>query len=159
LPEVHTPKAFKPIVNAHFRLPEPGRLPGGLPFLGAIGLTGQWFFVKGDVLSVTVSAADELVKETPEDIAATLWADCRRILRLADDAPMPPHRIIKEQRATPAQTVSEMANRRSPDLRPWPERNLFLAGDWTMPELPATIEAAIRSGFRSALLAAGGSAP
>jgi squalene-associated FAD-dependent desaturase len=150
LPEIPTPKAFKPIVNAHFRLPEPGRLPGGLPFLGTIGLIGQWFFVKEDVLSITVSAADDLAKETPEAIAAILWSDSRRVLGLPENTPLPPHRIIKEQRATPAQTVGEMAKRQAPNLRPWPGKNLFLAGDWTIPELPATIEAAIRSGFRAA---------
>ncbi|MCH8092407.1 MAG: FAD-dependent oxidoreductase, partial [Proteobacteria bacterium] len=31
--------------------------------------------------------------------------------------------------------------------------NLFLAGDWTNTGLPATIEGAIRSGYRAARLA------
>jgi squalene-associated FAD-dependent desaturase len=153
LPELPAPQSFKPIVNAHFLLPEPRRLPGGLTFLGVIGLTGQWFFIKEDVLSITVSAADALAKETPEAVAAILWSDSCRVLGLPDGAPLPPHRVIKEQRATPAQTVEEMAKRQAPNLRHWPEKNLFLAGDWTIPELPATIEAAIRSGFRASSLA------
>jgi uncharacterized protein with NAD-binding domain and iron-sulfur cluster len=36
--------------------------------------------------------------------------------------------------------------------------NLFFAGDYTDPEYPPTLEAAVRSGVRAAALATGGSA-
>jgi uncharacterized protein with NAD-binding domain and iron-sulfur cluster len=54
---------------------------------------------------------------------------------------------VKEKRATFAQTPESL------DLRPGTPtsyRNLFLAGDWTDTGLPATIEGAVRSGFRAA---------
>ncbi|MGD9847451.1 MAG: FAD-dependent oxidoreductase, partial [Variibacter sp.] len=46
-------------------------------------------------------------------------------------------------------TPEENAKRPGPATR-W--RNLFLAGDWTATNLPATIEGAIRSGHRAAEL-------
>jgi uncharacterized protein with NAD-binding domain and iron-sulfur cluster len=59
-------------------------------------------------------------------------------------------RIVKERRATFAQTP-EQVSRRPPAATRW--RNLFLAGDWTATGLPATIEGAIRSGNLAADLA------
>ncbi|MCW9045536.1 MAG: FAD-dependent oxidoreductase, partial [Alphaproteobacteria bacterium] len=62
------------------------------------------------------------------------------------DAPLPDYRIIKEKRATFAQTPGQIA------LRPGTQTsydNLYLAGDWTDTGLPATIEGAILSGFKA----------
>ena len=56
---------------------------------------------------------------------------------------MPPNRVIKERRATFAQTLDAQA------LRPQAATayaNLTLAGDWTATDLPATIEGALKSG-------------
>jgi uncharacterized protein with NAD-binding domain and iron-sulfur cluster len=58
-------------------------------------------------------------------------------------------RIVKERRATFAQTPDQEALRATAETR-WP--NLFLAGDWTATGLPATIEGAIRSGECAAAL-------
>jgi len=60
---------------------------------------------------------------------------------------LPPHRIIKERRATFAQTPASLRLR--PGMRTH-LNNLFLAGDWTNTGLPATIEGAIQSGFKAA---------
>jgi uncharacterized protein with NAD-binding domain and iron-sulfur cluster len=70
-------------------------------------------------------------------------------LRLPEK-PQPPARIVKERRATFAQTP-EQAARRPPAATRW--SNLLLAGDWTATGLPATIEGAIRSGNVAAELA------
>ena len=56
-------------------------------------------------------------------------------------------RIVKERRATFAQTPEQAAKRPSAATR-W--ANLLLAGDWTATGLPATIEGAIRSGDAAA---------
>jgi uncharacterized protein with NAD-binding domain and iron-sulfur cluster len=69
---------------------------------------------------------------------------------------MPPWRIVKEKRATFAQTPAQIARRPGPRTR-WP--NLVLAGDWTDTGLPATIEGAIRSGVTAAGLLLAGRAP
>jgi hypothetical protein len=57
----------------------------------------------------------------------------------------PPARAVRERRATPRHGIGP---RPHPPRRPL--ANLALAGDWTLPDLPATIEAAIRSGEAAA---------
>ncbi|WP_299435998.1 hydroxysqualene dehydroxylase HpnE [uncultured Rhodospira sp.] len=141
LPGLKTPHQHRPIVNLHFRLPAP---PSRVEQpLGLLGGTAEWLFVRGDVASVTISAATPLVDLPPEAIAAPVWTDIARVLGLPPDTPVPPVRVIKEKRATFAQTPDQVARRPGPR---GPLRNLFLAGDWTDTGLPATIEGAVRSG-------------
>lgn len=150
LPELVVPDEFRAIVNAHFRLPEP--LPEAVPqLLGVVGGVAHWLFLRGDIVSVTVSAADALAERPAEEIAALLWSDIRRALRW-DDAPLPPWRIVKEKRATFAQTPAQVRKRPGPRS---PLGNLLLAGDWTDTGLPATIEGAMRSGQAAVRLALG----
>ena len=147
LPEIAVPEDSHAIVNGHFLLPRP--LAGRPLLTGLIGGTAQWLFLRGDLASLTVSAADALADEPADAIAARLWADTARTLELPP-SPQPPGRIVKERRATFAQTPAAVALR--PGARtPWP--NLFLAGDWTATGLPATIEGAVRSGHTAAALA------
>ena len=80
-----------------------------------------------------------------------LWADTAKALSLPPE-PLPPLRVIKERRATFAQTPAALA-RRLPARTRW--SNLFLAGDWTDTGYPATIESAVRSGRAAARAAAG----
>ncbi|MCC7017647.1 MAG: FAD-dependent oxidoreductase [Rhodospirillales bacterium] len=143
LPGIPTPEGTRAIVNAHFRIPSH---PGEPRLLGLVGGTAQWVFVRESLASVTVSAADKLADEEAETIAERVWADVRRALDLGP-GPLPPHRIVKEKRATFAQTPANLA-RRAKTRTPW--RNLFLAGDWTDTGLPATLEGAIRSGISAA---------
>lgn len=149
LPWVTTPPPGEAIVNGHYRLDGRPGLRSDQPFLGLIGGTAEWVFQRGDVLSVTVSAADALAARPAEEIAATLWGDVARALGLSADIPVA--RVVKEKRATFDQTPD--AER----LRPGPRTrlaNLFLAGDWTATGLPATLEGAARSGDAAAELAA-----
>ena len=97
---------------------------------------------------MTVSAADRLVDEPAESLAALLWRDVARAYELGNQ-PLPPWRIVKEKRATFAATPAELRRRPQAHTQ-W--RNLFLAGDWTATGLPATIEGAIRSGETAAAL-------
>ncbi len=146
VPEQVVPTEFRPIVNVHFRVADGVSLPGGVPFLGLIGGVGHWLFQRGDVISVTVSAATELAEHSAESIAETIWAEVAKITG-SGDLPVPPNRVIKEKRATIAQTPEQ--NRRRPDSATrW--KNLLLAGDWTNTGLPATIEGAVRSGQKAA---------
>jgi squalene-associated FAD-dependent desaturase len=146
VPGLTAPDDFRAIINAHFRFAPPAGAP---PLLGVIGGTAEWIFTFHDRISVTVSAADAIVDEPREVLAARIWADIARALRI--DAPLPPWQIVKEKRATFAATPAQDA------LRPGPRtvlRNLFLAGDWTATGLPATLEGAVRSGDTAARLAA-----
>ncbi len=150
LPGLTVPDDFRAIVNGHFRL-DRAVAPEGQPrLLGVVGGVAQWLFLRGDVVSVTVSAADALAAEPNEAVAARLWQDVRRALELGE-APLPAWRIVKEKRATFAQTPEQV--RRRPPART-ALANLFLAGDWIDTGLPATIEGAMRSGESAAALAA-----
>lgn len=151
LPEIRVPEGSHAIVNGHFRLDRPAPLPHGAPLLGLIGGTAEWLFVRDEMVSLTVSAADALADEPSAAIAARLWSDTARALGLPQ-SPQPPGRIVKERRATFAQTPAALA-RRPPAETPW--ANLLLAGDWTATGLPATIEGALRSGRHAAEIAAG----
>ena len=148
LPEFTPPTRSNPILNAHYLLEEPVALPWGMPFLGLTGAEAQWLFVRGNSVSVTVSAADRLIDRSSDALADLLWAEIAPVLGHRP-RPAPPCRIIKERRATIAQTPSEIARR--PATRT-ALGNLLLAGDWIDTGLPATIEGSIRSGFRSAQL-------
>ena len=142
------------IVNAHFRLDAPVRLPRDVPFLGLTGGTAHWLFARDDVLSVTVSAADALSACSNDEIAALLWDDASRALGLnASRLPMvrpsvrPLVRIVRERRATIAQTPDTLRLRPEPGFY---RDSLYLAGDWTDTALPCTIEGAIVSGEKAA---------
>jgi len=146
LPGLSVPRGSSAIVNAHFRLASPPRLPEAAPLIGLINGTAQWLFVRDCLASVTVSAAGALVEEPPEALLALLWRDIAAALG-SPGMPQPPGRIVKERRATFRQNPAECARR--PRARTaW--RNLALAGDWTDTGLPATIEGAIRSGNTAA---------
>lgn len=142
IPALTVPDEFRPIVNVHFRCPAPLPMPGDFPLLGLIGGTAQWIFRRGEIASVTISAATGATELAGDDLIARVWADIRSALGLGDMVP-PPARILTEKRATIAQTPAQVARR--PAART-PLSNLFLAGDWTDTGLPATIEGAIRSG-------------
>jgi hydroxysqualene dehydroxylase len=142
LPSLKVPDDFRPIVNLHYKLAAPATLPGGLPLVGLVGGTAQWLFVRGNILSVTISAGEREVDEPAEKLIDIVWRDIARALALGD-APPPPCRVVKEKRATFAQTPAQLAKRPKADAG---HANLVLAGDWTDTGLPATIEGAIRSG-------------
>ncbi len=142
VPGLEAPDEFRAIVNGHFRL---DRTTEDFSFLGLIGGTAQWLFVRGDIASVTVSAADALAEQPTETIARRLWGEVAKGLGIGA-APLPPWRIVKEKRATFAQTPGQV-RRRAPVRTAW--KNLFLAGDWTATGLPATIEGTLWSGAKA----------
>ena len=147
LPELEVPVEFNAIVNVHYSIERVHRADS---FLGLIGSPAHWVFIRGDVVSVTVSAAGALADEPAERIAALIWADVAAALGQNGDR-LPTYHVIKEKRATIAQTPAQNARRPAAKTR---FGNLFLAGDWTKTGLPATIEGAIRSGQEAANLAA-----
>lgn len=143
LPDLEAPNQFSSIINAHFRLDLP---PAAHGFTGLVGGVAEWVFVRSGVASVTVSAGDRYAEWTGEQLITAIWQDVARCYKL-DPAAIPPHRLVKEKRATFAATPEQDARR--PKARTnW--QNLLLAGDWTQNELPSTIEGAIRTGLRAA---------
>ncbi len=143
LPELAVPEGSRAILNLHFRLPAPVSLEIETPYLGVLGGVAQWLFLRDDVVSVTISAADALADRPAEELASLVWPDIVRALDLAETAPIPAYRVIKEHQATFAQ-VPQSLTRRPPARTCY--TNLALAGDWTATGLPATIEGAATSG-------------
>jgi hypothetical protein len=146
VPDLTVPPPGEAIVNVHYRLPTPATAPGDVKIVGIVGGLAQWIFFRGDLASVTISAAGAIADETAESVATRCWRDV--VLALENAAmPEPPARVIKEKRATFAQTPQAVALRPETTTR---HANLLLAGDWTATGLPATIEGAVRSGNRAA---------
>ena len=147
VPGLIAPDEFQAIVNLHFQTDAD---PGETGFLGVLGGTAEWIFVKEGIVSVTISAANRIVDLPAEELAERVWPDVRAALRLGET--MPAVRVVKERRATFTATAAQEQRRPGPC---WPAetggaQNLVLAGDWTSTGLPATIEGAIRSGYAAA---------
>ena len=142
VPGLETPDEFRAIVNAHYRIDPP---PGQPAILGVVNGFIEWLFAYPDRLSVTISNADRLIDRPRDELAAWIWREAAALSGLP--AELPPWRIVKEKRATFASTPAQNAKRPPAQTR-W--ENLALAGDWIQTGLPATIEGAIRSGYKAA---------
>ncbi len=142
LPDIEAPDEFRAIVNAHFRAAAPQGQP---TILGVVNGLTEWLFAYPEHLSVTISAADRLLERPREELAAEIWREAAALSGLPED--LPPWQIVKEKRATFAATPAQDAKRPSSRTR-WD--NVALAGDWTQTGLPATLEGAVRSGYKAA---------
>lgn len=143
VPDLRAPSEFRGIVNAHFRVEPPARLP---PMVGVINGTCEWIFSLPGRISATISDAGHLFEMPRPELAQAIWRDIAKVSDLSAEG-MPPWQIVRERRATFAATPEQNA------LRPGAETawgNMFLAGDWTATGLPATLESAVRSGHRAA---------
>jgi len=144
------PEKFHPIANVHFKLKTRGPGFENVPFLGLIGGAAHWLFIRNNIASVTISAADDLAKFTTEEVAALIWRDVAKALEM-DPKKVPPNRVIREKRATFSQTPAEVQKRPGPRGS---VKGVYLAGDWTNTHIPATIESAVRSGHNAVKLLA-----
>jgi squalene-associated FAD-dependent desaturase len=143
VPGLVVPDAFEAICNLHFKC----RIdPGEAKFWGVIGGIAEWVFAKGEILSVTISAANAYNETGNAELAALVWADLVQGFALPRE--IPEYRVVREKRATFAATPEQLARRPKAGIL---RENLALAGDWTDTGLPATIEGAIRSGNAAAL--------
>ena len=143
IPGIVAPDEFRTIFNAHFRVAGGNADP---EFLGVLGGVSQWIFRRQKVISVTVSAAESLLDADSEKTAHRVWREVSSAMGISTPG-IPSWRLVKEKRATFAQTPEQV--RRRPPTRTH-RSQVFLAGDWTDTGLPATIEGAIRSGRAAA---------
>ncbi len=151
IPGLKVPPPGDPIVNVHYRLPNANANGDTVRIVGVIGGTAQWVFARDNLVSVTISAATDLVDKSADDIARACWHDVAAALDL--EGAEAPSRVVKERRATFAQCPEALALRPKTATK---YANLLLAGDWTATGVPATIEGAVRSGFQAAALASRG---
>ncbi len=145
IPGLVAPDEFRAIVNAHFRIAPP---PGQPKILGVVNGLVEWLFCYPGRLSVTISGADRLIDRPREELAVEIWREVAALTGLPTE-PLPPWRIVKEKRATFAATPEQ--NRKRPPSRTRFD-NVALAGDWTATGLPATVEGAVRSGYKAAAI-------
>ena len=113
----------------------------------------QWIFPHPDNATssdkygyaLVISAAKKWVNKSHDEIIAMVKSELLHLLGidLNHSHALLQYKIIKEKRATIAQTPDSLPLRSSTQTQ---LENLFLAGDWINTELPATIESAVLSG-------------
>ncbi len=111
--------------------------------------TVQWVFDKADgkYVQVVVSASRTLVEMPRADVIALIVRELAEFFPIVKGAKLEKAHVVKEIRAV----FSPLPNLESkrPPARTSTKR-LFLAGDWTRCGWPATMEAAVRSGYLAA---------
>ncbi len=148
LPEAVPPAPMHhSIVNGHFDLRavlDAAAIAALPPVTGLVNDDGvEWVFRRGWIASTTSSAAGELAARHRIQQAEICWQAVRRAFGIANSITPPTHRIITEKRATFSATEAALALRPAAATR---LHNVRLAGDYVQSALPATLEAAARSG-------------
>jgi squalene-associated FAD-dependent desaturase len=146
-PELAYESAYQPIYTCYLQYPDSVRL--GFPMLGMADGLVQWVFDRGALtgekgrLACVISAQGDHQQLTLDELAER----CHR--ELADLVPRLPaplwSRVIAEKRAT----IACVPGLKAPSQRT-ALPGVFLAGDYTEPDYPPTLEAAVRSGVRAA---------
>jgi squalene-associated FAD-dependent desaturase len=123
--------------------------------------TIQWMFHKsrllagpqgasepaGSYVELVVSSSKSLVEKSRQEIIDLALKELREFFPGAREANLVKATVIKEVHATYSPQPGVDAYR-PPNETVWPR--VFLAGDWTATGWPATMEGAVRSGYRAA---------
>jgi zeta-carotene desaturase len=101
----------------------------------------------GSYVELVVSASKSLVEKQRQEIIDLAVKELAEFFPLVREAKLLKAAVIKEVHATySAQPLSDQY--RPATTTGW--ANVFLAGDWTATGWPATMEGAVRSGYRAA---------
>lgn len=152
--------ACSPIINVHVHF---DRTVTDLPLAACLGTQAQWVFdrtgssgaERGQYLTVSVSAADDLLGARPERLGELMAGELRSLFPRAEGARVLMTFVTREHEAT-FSAVPGSAAHRAPQRTG--VRGLALAGAWTSTGWPPTMESAVRSGLfaaRAALVGAG----
>ena len=143
---------YEPIGTVYLGYPAGLRLP--FPMLGMeLGSQerlGQWVFDRGQlgdaegVMGCVLSAQGAWDERNNDALAATLHVELQETLQHPLPQPLW-HQVIRERRAT----FSCRPGLPRPESRT-PRRGVWLAGDYTCADYPATLESAVRSGVAAA---------
>jgi squalene-associated FAD-dependent desaturase len=138
---------YQPIYTIYLQYPRETILSA--PMLGLTGTLAQWVFDRGilcnqhGLMAVIISAEGAHQLLTQHELALRVAQELRDAFpQLAKPLW---HKVIAEKRATFSCTVNLP---RPAHVTPYP--NLFIAGDYTYADYPATIEGAVRSGINAA---------
>ncbi|HVP46929.1 MAG TPA: hydroxysqualene dehydroxylase HpnE [Bryobacteraceae bacterium] len=140
------PFQHSPITGIHVWFDRPVT---DLPHAVLLDRTLQWMFNKsqGRYLQFVVSASRELLETPRADVIELALGEAAEFFPRIREAKVEKATVIKEVRATYSASPGMEA------LRPQTKTaipNVFLAGDWTRSGWPATMEGAVRSGYRAA---------
>jgi squalene-associated FAD-dependent desaturase len=145
-----------PITGIHFWF---DRAVTDLPHAVLLDRTIQWMFNKsilqnggrkqegGSYLELVVSSSKTLVEKSKQEILDLALSELKEFFPQVKDAQVVKSTVIKEIKAT--YSALPMSDEYRPaTATEWPR--LFLAGDWTATGWPATMEGAVRSGYKAA---------
>jgi len=141
-----TPFEHSPITGIHIWFDRPVT---DLPHAALLDRTIQWMFNKaeGRYLQFVVSASRDLVPMGRAELVELVVGEAADFFPRIREAKVERANVIKEVRATfSARPGIEALRPESKTRAP----NVFLAGDWTRSGWPATMEGAVRSGYRAA---------
>ncbi|MEK6246345.1 MAG: hydroxysqualene dehydroxylase HpnE, partial [Pseudomonadota bacterium] len=139
---------YQPIYTCYLQYPDSVKLP--FPMLGLAGGLVQWAFDRGALsgekgrIACVISAQGDHQQMQQDELAAACHRELARALRGLPDPEW--SRVIAEKRATVACTPAMKAFNPKSSIP-----GVVLAGDYTDPDYPPTLEAAVRSGTRAAL--------
>ena len=137
-PELQINYDFEPIATVYLQFGPKTALP--FPLLNLLGKRGQWVIDRSNgLLACVLSGHGEWVALDDVTLAASLEDE----LGFAEKSAW--QKVIREKRAT----FSAQPGLLRPDCTT-SNPQLFLAGDYTWADYPATLEGAVRSGLRAA---------
>ena len=157
LPEKLRRFETSPITGIHFWF---DRQVTDLPHAVLLDRTIQWMFNKsalqgtgsrkqeaGSYLELVVSSSKTLVEKSKQEILDLALTELKEFFPAIGEAKVLKSTVIKEIKAT--YSALPMSDEYRPQsVTAWPR--FFLAGDWTATGWPATMEGAVRSGYKAA---------
>lgn len=138
--------SHSPITGIHLWFDRPVT---SLPHATLLDRTIQWMFNKsgGKHIQLVVSASRSLTEMPRQQVIDLALRELAEFFPIVREAALEKAHVVKEIRATfsAAPGLETLRPESKTDLR-----NFFLAGDWTRSGWPATMEGAVRSGYRAA---------
>lgn len=144
---------YQPIYTIYLQYAPETKLPNVMT--GLVDVLGQWVFDRGQLcgqkglIAVVVSAKGRHQLLSQDELALKIAKELSQAFSQLSKPLW--HKVIAEKRATFSCTAN-LARPTNKTAQP----NLFLAGDYTYADYPATIEGAVRSGIACAGLIANG---
>ena len=110
----------------------------------AVGTTQE---SRGSYIELVISSSKSLLNKPRQEIIDLALKEIREFFPAARDANLVKATVVKEVNAT-FSPVPGIDKYRPSQITNWPR--VFLAGDWTATNWPATMESAVRSGYLAA---------